>query len=105
MHLLVEDRRKLSDKFILDWAKHDAQILHDTGDGKLHVENRFDCEPALQLAQQARDAGQNPNSDMKHIGEVPMWLVHLSIREGWFNDMKKWRRILNEYSKFKVHKD
>ncbi len=92
-------------KRLLDSDKHSATILHDTGDGKLHVENRFDCEPALIGAAQARDAGQNPKSDMKHIAEVPMWLVHLSIREGWFNDMKKWRRIIDEHSKFKVHKD
>ena len=67
---LVEGRRKLSDRFILDWAKHDAQIMHDTNDGKLHVENRFDCQPALEAAQRARDAGRDPKSDMKHIAEI-----------------------------------
>jgi len=95
----------LSDKFILDWAKHDAQVLHDTGDGKIHVENRFDCQPALDAAQRGRDAGRNPKSNMKLLAEVPMWLIHLSIREGWYSDMKKWRQIFDEYSKFKVHKD
>ncbi len=92
-------------KRLMDIDKHSSQILHDTGDGKLHVQNAFDCEPALQLAQEARDAGQNPKSSFKHIGEVPMWLIHVSIREGWFGDMKKWRRILKEYNKFQVHKD
>ena len=95
----------MSDKLLLESNKYDAQILHDTGDGKLHVENVFDCEPAVQLAQEARDAGRNPNSNMKHIGEVPMWLVHVSIRDGWYHDKKKWRQILDEYSKFQVHKD
>ena len=92
-------------KRLIDSSKYQEQIFHDTNDGKFHVENRFDCEPALEAAAAAREIGPNPKSDMKHIGEVPMWLVHLSIREGWFGDMKKWRQILDEYSKFKVHKD
>ena len=92
-------------KRLIDSSKYQEQIFHDTNDGKFHVENRFDCEPALEAAQHARDAGVDPNSSFKHIGEVPMWLIHRSIRDGWFGDMKKWRQILDEYSKFKVHKD
>ena len=92
-------------KRLIDSSPYAAEILHDTGDGKLHVENRFDCEPALIAAAQAREVAPNPDSSFKHIGEVPMWLVHLSIKEGWYSDRKKWRRILDEYSKFKVHKD
>ena len=105
MRSLVEVRLSTLSKFILDWAKHDAQILHDTGDGKFHVENKFDCQPAIDAARLARDTGHNSKSGMKHIAEVPMWLIHISIREGWYNDKKKWRKIFDEYSKFKVHKD
>ncbi len=95
----------MSEKLLLDKDKYSAQVLHDTGDGKLHVENLFDCAPAVQAAKEARDAERNPKSSFKHIAEVPMWLVHRSIVEGWYNDKKKWRQIINEYSKFKVHKD
>ncbi len=92
-------------KRLIDADKHTATVLHDVGDGKLHVENRFDCEPALIAAEQARQVPVDPNSSFKHIGEVPMWLVHRSLVEGWYEDTAKWRRILDEYSKFKVHKD
>ena len=92
-------------KRLIDSSPYAAEVLHDTGDGKLHVENRFDCEPALIAAAQAREVPVDPKSSFKHIGEVPMWLVHRSIQEGWFHDKKRWRDILNEYSKFKVHKD
>ena len=92
-------------KLLLDSRPHSAQIMHDADDGQVHVENLFDCQPAVEAARRARDAGHNPKSSLKHIGEVPMWLIHLSIREGWFHDMKRWRAILKEYSAFQVHKD
>ena len=92
-------------KQLLDINKHDAQVIHDTGDGKLHVENRFDCQPALDAAARAREVAPDPKSGMKHIAEIPMWLIHVSIREGWFHDNKKWRAIIAEHSKLQVHKD
>ena len=92
-------------KQLISAEKYKAEIFHDTGDGKFHVENVFDCEPALEAAQRARDAGRNMKSSFKHIGEVPMWLIHRSMVDGWYHDNKKWRQILDEYSKFKVHKD
>ena len=95
----------MSEKILLESNKYDAQILHDTDDGKLHVENLFDCSPAVVAAKEARDAERNMKSSFKHIAEVPMWLVHLSIKEGWYHDKKKWRQIIDEHSKFKVHKD
>ena len=92
-------------KQLLDAQPHKIEIFHDTGDGKFHVETRFDCQPALDAAQRARDVGHNSKSNMKLLAEVPMWLIHLSIKEGWYNDSKKWRLIFKEYSKFQVHKD
>ena len=92
-------------KTLLQSGKYRAQILHDNDDGQVHVENLFDCEPAKEAAKHYRDQPRNKDSAFKHIGEVPMWAVHMSIREGWYNDMKKWREFLAENPDFIVHKD
>ncbi len=92
-------------KLLLQSGKYSAQILHDADDGVVHVENLFDCEPAVEAAKHYRDQPRNMDSAFKHIGEVPMWAVHKATREGWLNDQKAWRKFLAENPDFIVHKD
>lgn len=82
---------------------HRATIAHYDEDGDtLHIEEKFDVEPAIIEA--ARMSDTRPGDTFRQIGEVPMWAVHKAMREGWYHDQTAWRKFLREHPVFKVHK-
>ncbi len=92
-----------TDSRVIKSGPHNATIAHyDEHEDTLHIEEKFDVEPALKAAELARDT--RPGDTFRHIGEVPMWAVHKALKEGWYHDQKAWRKFLREHPYLQVHK-
>lgn len=67
------------------------------------IQTTQDLEPMWEDIAAARDAPKGKN--MVHVATVPVEVVELAMREGWFNDQKAWNRFLNDIDNrdFRVH--
>lgn len=76
-------------------------IVHESDpEGEFHIRTAQDLEPVLDLAKSMREdnevIGHRKSRNLVPVAEVPMLVVEKAMREGWFNDQKKWRQWIND---------
>lgn len=81
-------------KALLDATPGHLEVAH-LEDGNLTVEDRYDIEPALDLARLSRDT-VTPSKEMRLAAIIPQDVLDRAFREGWYNDKKAWKKWMNE---------
>jgi len=73
-------------------------VLHEE-DGKNYIESKQDCEPLIEWMSQRRDRPQDPEFHL--IGIIPETVLNQAFLEGWFHDVKAWKKWLNDNDKLR----
>ena len=68
--------------------------FHDDGKGTVTVETREDCTALVEHAKAMRD--EPVGKDMKLAAYIPEYVMDQAFKEGWANDMKAWKKWLND---------
>ncbi len=60
----------------------------------LIVESQYAVDPYIEEAKRLSD--QTPDKEIRHAAVIPQWVLEKAMREGWFNDPKKWKEWAND---------
>lgn len=61
---------------------------------KMVVKTLQDMEPILERAKALSEL--EPGKNFRHCAIIPKQVLDKSMREGWFNDKKRWKRWVND---------
>lgn len=67
--------------------------------GKYHFREVYDSQPAVDYAKALRDNPAPKGGDQEWTRQqmvIPPCMLNQSIREGWYADTAKWRRIMSD---------
>tara|TARA_B110000285_G_scaffold198357_1_gene230730 strand:+ start:1228 stop:1521 length:294 start_codon:yes stop_codon:yes gene_type:complete len=78
---VIDHKTGITSEFITEDNK---DIFHTTQDVQPVIEH---CKA---IAENVK-----PGKDIRHVAEVPMVVYQKACREGWANDMARWRKWLN----------
>jgi len=70
-------------------------VIHDPDrPDDLIIETEQDCEPIIEMARRLSE--MSPGKDFRHVGFIPDFLMAQAKREGWLNDRKRWKQVMND---------
>ena len=75
---------------------HKTGYTHEfaTEDDKLVYHTKQDVQPVIEHCKNIAEYVK-PGKDFRHVAEVPLVVYQKACREGWANDMKAWKKWLN----------
>lgn len=73
---------------------HEVAYFDEERPDDLLIKTFQDCSAIMEEAKVLAD--EAPGKDFRHVAKIPMTALDQSMREGWLNDKKAWKKWAND---------